>query len=213
MSRIRKIAVGAAVVVAAAGVAAAVALGKGAFDTTQSGHSRVAGPVHTVVVDGDAGSVHFTAAGRAPVEVTHTSSWLFSKPTVRQSLDDGILYLRSRCSGGLSCDTDFEVRAAAGTSVEVNEDASDVTVQGAPGDVTVKTDAGRIHVDLTRAPNRIHAETDAGTVHVVVPRGVYAVDTRTDAGSETVRGLVRSDGAARTIEARSDAGDVTVEAR
>jgi hypothetical protein len=213
MCRKRKIVVAVVTVVAAAGVGAAVALGKGAFDSTRTGHSRVVVPVHTVIVDGDAGSVHFTAAGRGPVEVSHKSSWLFSKPTVRQSVRGGVLYLRSRCSGGLSCDTDFHVRASAGTSVEVNEDASDVTVLGSPGDVAVKTDAGRIRVELKRAPRRIHAETDAGAVDVVVPRGAYAVDTRSDAGSETVRGLVESDRAARSIEARTDAGDVTVEAR
>jgi hypothetical protein len=214
MSRNRKIALALATAVAGAGVAAAVAVGKGAFDSTRTAHSRVAAPVRAVVVDGDAGSVHFTASGREAVEITHKSSWLFSKPTVRQSLRRGVLYLQSRCAGsGLSCRTDFDVQAPSGTSVEVNEDAAAVTVLGAPGDVAVKTDAGVIRIELTRAPRRIHAQTDAGAVHVVVPRGLYAVDTRTDAGSDTVRGLVRSDRAARSIEARTDAGDVTVEAR
>src|SRR5262249_9774775 len=211
--RLRRIAIALAAAAIAAGAAVAVAVAKGVFDTTRSGHSRVAEPVHRVVVDGDAGSVRFTAAGPAPVDVTHKSAWLFSEPRVWQRVEGGVLYLRSRCSGGLSCTTDFDVRAAAGTSVEVNENASDVTVLGAPGDVTVETDAGGVRVEVTRAPRRIHTQTDAGAVRVVVPRGVYAVDTSTDAGSETVRGVVRSDRAARPLEARTNAGGGTVDTR
>ena len=70
---------------ALAALAAAVAVGSGAFDTSQSGHSRVAGPVHAVIVDGNAGSVHVEARGEGAAQVTHKSKWLFTKPTVRQS--------------------------------------------------------------------------------------------------------------------------------
>jgi DUF4097 and DUF4098 domain-containing protein YvlB len=144
--------------------------------------------------------------------VTRTTSWLFSKPKVRQYVVGGVLHLESKCHG-LLCQTDYKVRLPEGVGVEVREDAGDVDVSGKPGDVSVQTDAGDVRIDLAGAPRRIEARTDAGNVRVTVPRGAYAVRTATDAGDELVRGLIRWDLAARSIDVSTDAGDATVEAR
>jgi hypothetical protein len=46
-----------------------------------------------------------------------------------------------------------------------------------------------------------------------VPRGEYAVKTHTDAGDVSVRGVVRYDRAAHSIDVSTNAGDITVETR
>jgi hypothetical protein len=101
----------------------------------------------------------------------------------------------------------------SGVSVQVQEDAAEVDVRGAPGDVLVETDIGDVRVRLSRAPARIRAHSDVGDIEVSVPPGTYAVDAATDFGRETIRGLRRYDGALKKISAKTNVGDVTVQAR
>jgi DUF4097 and DUF4098 domain-containing protein YvlB len=213
MSKHKKVTIAVAAAIGVAGAAAGVALGaKGVLWNKQTKHERIAVPVHRIVVDGNAGNVEVTTGG-SDVEVKRTTSWLFSKPTVRVYVSNGVLHLESHCGHGVLCATDFRVRAPTGVAVEVDTNAGDVTVKGAPGNVSAEVDAGNIDLDLARAPQRIDAESNAGDVHVAVPRGTYAVSTHTNAGDESVRGLVRYDLAAHTIRASTDAGDITVEGR
>ena len=143
--------------------------------------------------------------------MSRSTSWLFSKPTVREYVRDGVLHLESH--GHLLSMSDFHVRVPAGVAVEVSESAADVDVLGAPGSVTVDTSAGDVRVDVTRAPHRITVDTDAGDVHVGVPAGEYAVRVHAGAGDEDVHGIVRNDRAEKSIHVRTDAGDIEVERR
>jgi len=214
MSTTRKITIAVAAAVGVAGIAAGVAIGAvSVFGSKQTTRARISVPVQRIVVDGNAGDIELMASGRSGVEVTRTTSWLFSKPKVRQYVRAGVLHLESRCGHGFLCETDFHVRAPVGVAVEVSENAADVTVHGAPGNVSVDTNAGDVRVELERAPRQIDAETNAGDVRIVVPRGNYAVATHSNVGDETVRGLVRDDRAIRTIRASTNAGDVTVAGR
>ena len=57
----------------------------------------------------------------------------------------------------------------------------------------------------------IKAKSDVGDVRITVPRGTYAVDIHARIGDETVRVMIRSELAKRTIRARTNVGDITVE--
>jgi putative adhesin len=214
MSTTRKITIAVAACFGVAALAAGVAFGaKSVFGSKHTTHTRFAAPIHRIVVDGGAGDVKLTAGGRLDVSVKQTSSWLFSKPKLRQYVSGGVLHLESHCRHGFLCDTEYEVRAPAGVAIEVDLKAADVQVHGAPGDVSVDTNAGDVDVEITRAPRRIDVESNAGDIDVTVPRGTYAVTTSTDAGDESVRGIVRYDRAAHAIRATTNAGDVTVSGR
>ncbi len=204
-----------------AGIAVCVAVGglgmtigaRVAFGNDETTRDRVDLPIEKVVVDAGAGDVDVRAAIGSGVEVTQTSSWLFSKPAVTRTLDARVLRLESSCRHGVLCDTDLTIGVPAGMAVEVGAEAGDVAVHGAPGQLTIGTSSGDVTLDLERAPRRIEAETDAGDIRVSVPLGRYAVATHTVAGDELVRGLLRHPRAQRAITVRSDVGDVFVEGR
>lgn len=203
---------GAAAALAAASVGVAAGA-KHAFGSNDTQRTQVSRHVERIVVQGKVGTVELSAGGGAShVEVTRTTSWLFSKPRVRQYVLGGVLHLESACHGVL-CETDFTVRLPAGLAVDVREQAGDVEVTGSPGDVSVQTDAGDVHIDLAGAPRRIEARTVAGDVSVEVPSGAYAVTTQTGTGEERIAKIIRWDLAARSISVSTGAGDATVEGR
>jgi hypothetical protein len=43
-----------------------------------------------------------------------------------------------------------------------------------------------------------------------VPRGDYAIDTHTDSGDTNIDGIARNDHAPKSIQARTDSGNVTL---
>lgn len=79
--------------------------------------------------------------------------------------------------------------------------------------VDAQTDSGDVNVDTGGPLGRVVAQTDSGDVEVAVPGGEYAIDTDTDSGDVNVDGLSRNDRAPRTIDARTDSGDVKLRAR
>jgi hypothetical protein len=56
----------------------------------------------------------------------------------------------------------------------------------------------------------LDTDTDSGDV---VPRGEYAIATQTASGDVNLDGISRNERAARSIEARTDSGDVTLNGR
>jgi hypothetical protein len=113
--------------------------------------------------------------------------------------------------------------ADAGDIDVVTRDAVDIDAQTDSGDVVVttrrardiaaKTDSGDVVVAVSGSPRRILAATDSGDVRVVVPAGEYAISAQTDSGTLDVGGISRNDRAARSIETRTDSGDVTLDGR
>lgn len=76
--------------------------------------------------------------------------------------------------------------------------------------IDAQTDSGDVVVAADARPRRIRAVTDSGNVRIVVPAGRYATSPKTDSGNVTVDGISRNDRAPSAIEARTDAGDVTL---
>jgi DUF4097 and DUF4098 domain-containing protein YvlB len=98
-------------------------------------------------------------------------------------------------------------------AVDLRSENDDVTVDGAVRSVVARSENGNVTVRLGTPPDSVIATSENGDVTVVVPdvdEG-YRVEIDTDNGS-TETGVRTDPGAARTIEARSENGDVTVRA-
>jgi DUF4097 and DUF4098 domain-containing protein YvlB len=76
--------------------------------------------------------------------------------------------------------------------------------------VDAKTDSGNVAVDAAGTPSHVVALTDSGNVAVAVPRGEYAVQTHTDSGETSIDGITPDDRAPKSIEARTDSGNITL---
>jgi hypothetical protein len=76
--------------------------------------------------------------------------------------------------------------------------------------VDAKTDSGNVRVAAAGTAHRVVALTDSGNVKVAVPRGDYAVDTDTDSGDTNIDGISRNDHAPKSIEAKTDSGNITL---
>jgi DUF4097 and DUF4098 domain-containing protein YvlB len=118
--------------------------------------------------------------------------------------------IRGRSDSG---DVELEL-AGRQARVRAHSDSGDVhVVAAAAGAIDAKTDSGDVHVEAHGAPRRVVADTDSGRVDVQVPPGEYAVATETDGGDVDIdRALSRNDRADRSIEARTDSGDVALNA-
>lgn len=189
-------------------------------------------PVEQVVVNADAGDVRLVAARAQRVTLVSRRRWLWRKPHVHVRLTGSTLEVRAECPeiGVMDrCAADLELRLPFDTDVTVRGGSGDIRADGLAGHVQLRTDAGDVSgaelvpvsllaatkagsLDLAFAtsPVSVTATSDAGDVTVTVPAGEYRVDTMTRAGDVRVQGVLRNDRSFRRIEARTDAGDVTV---
>ncbi|HEX4344433.1 MAG TPA: DUF4097 family beta strand repeat-containing protein [Solirubrobacteraceae bacterium] len=214
----------------------------------------VAGTVRQIVVRDGSGNVRLVPSGRR-VSVRETRHYVFSKPTYRQRVKDGVLTIDSDCDGfAFECSADLRVTVPSGIDVVVAADSGDVHadriavrsahLQSGSGNVGVAltgrqrlvwayTDSGDVRVDAANAAaiegrtssgdvsidaaggglRRVVAVTNSGDVDVAVPGGDWALDTSTGSGHVDVHGIGRDDHAPRSIDAKTDSGDVTVRAR
>jgi hypothetical protein len=97
--------------------------------------------------------------------------------------------------------------------VWAHTDSGDIDAAAADAHaIDAQTDSGDVIVDAGRDARRVVARTDSGDVAVSVPAGQYAVDAQTDTGDVTIDGIMRNDGAPKSIQARTDSGDITLRA-
>jgi hypothetical protein len=186
-----------------------------AFSTTKTETTRVSEPVRAIALDVDTGDVELVR-GSGQVQVEETTEYLIDKPDVERSVENGVLTIRSECGDLflLACTTDFRIEVPAGVAVKVRTAVGNVTGTAlASSDVRVKTEVGDVDVDLTTAPNRFEATTNVGDVELGLPDAAYAVDTDTDVGEIDVHGVVQDDRAPRSVTAKTDVGDVTIQGR
>ena len=109
---------------------------------------------------------------------------------------------------------DVDVVTRDARAIDARTDSGDVVVTTRRTlDVEAQTDSGDVVVAASTRARRILGATDSGDVRIVVPRGEYAVCTTTDSGDVDVDAISRNDRAARSLEARTDSGDVTLNGR
>lgn len=154
------------------------------------------------------------------------------RPTgVSRSLVDGRLELRSSCPniGGTWCSVDWDLVVPVGTdvvlrsegdragvsgefgAVDLRSEDDGVLFDGAARSVVAVSEHGSVTVRMTEAPDSIRALSEHGNVSVAVPDidDGYRVDVASNHGRTDI-GVRTDPNAARTIEARSDHGNVTV---
>jgi hypothetical protein len=187
--------------------------------------------VDTLVIQSGEGSVRVRADDVAEVTASARISEGLRATGVNRSVDGGRLVLRSTCPniGGTWCSVDWDVVVPVGTdvilrsdgdraevtgefgAVDLHSEHDGVTFEGAARSVVVGSDHGSVRVRLTDAPDSVRAISDHGNVNVAVPdidEG-YRVVVSSDHGRTDI-GVRTDPNAARTIEARSDHGNVTV---
>jgi Toastrack DUF4097 len=191
-------------------------------------------PVSKVVVDSDVGDVHVLAADTDRITIRQTTHWLTYEPTPTRVVDGGVLRLDDGCGGWnfFRCEADYQITVPRDLALEVDVDSGDIEVEGVAGGLSLHTDSGDVRgreltgaqvkgtsdsgdvkLAFSTAPASVEANTDSGNVEVELPQAPYAVDVDTDSGDTDVEGIVQYDLASRTIEAKSDSGDVTVRGR
>jgi hypothetical protein len=208
-------------IIAGAGLALVVAVGflysvskdVGPFGAhhTRTETRVISEPVRSLVVETDAGDVEIVRGTRLVLRETTSYRGSGAAPHADHQLSDGELKVGSPSCH--DCSTSFRVELPAGIALRASSDAGDVTGQELDvPELRLRSDAGNLTAELVRAPSLIDAQSDAGNVSITVPPGRYAVKTDTDAGDEDVSGIINDPSAANRIDARTDAGDVTIRA-
>lgn len=89
-------------------------------------------------------------------------------------------------------------------------DAGDVSAENLTSpQANVYSSAGDVHLSFAAAPSLVDTETEAGDVSIEVPNGAYAVRSTTNQSSHV--NVTEDSGSARSIVARSQSGDVTID--
>jgi hypothetical protein len=187
--------------------------------------------VSAVVIESGVGTVNVRTDDVGVVTVRARISEGLRATGVTRVIEGDQLVLRSTCPnlGGTWCSVDWDVVVPIGTDlvvrseddradaagefgvVDIRSEHEGVTFDGAADSVVARSEHGSVSVRLGATPDSVRAVSEHGDVSVTVPdiddgyRVVVASNHgRTDVG-------VRSDpNAARSIEARSDHGNVAV---
>lgn len=181
------------------------------------------------------GDIEIVVGNPNEVFVTRTDWSAFGrKPEERRSILEGVLRIESQCASLVlgKCAADYRLTVPENVPVTVSAERGDIRLDAYRGSARVSTQGGSItagafcgpllhatakggDIDVSAAcsPARIEVRTDSGDVKVAVPQATYSIDADTNAGRLAVRGLALADAARFAIQALSDSGDVTVEAR
>jgi hypothetical protein len=236
--RIRLIAAGVGVVLAAGLVAAAaVAVDRARSRPVVSRQvDHAFDGVARVVLRIDEGSVRVTGASAgARATVGTRLRWnTVAEPHYEARLDGDALVVRAEgCEGRhfrSTCAADVELTVPADARLDLTVDAAGVEVAGVrgpvrigidSGDLTatglasptvdVAVDSGDVRLEFTAPPTDVRTRTDSSDVVILVPAGSgpYAVRTRTDSGTARVE-VSTTDNPSRRISASNDTGDIRV---
>lgn len=203
-------------------------------ETTIATYS-VRGAVNGITLDLGAADAEIIGGGDRPaVEVRRTDRYSFGRRALAQrSADGGMLAIRSRCPKSVLtvCSASYRLTVPDNIGVTVRTTSGNVRFTGYRGSAQIDTDAGSIAVggfcgfalraraqsgDVTAGAScplqRLELRSRTGDVRATVPPGRYQVDADTDVGQRVVRGITQAEDAPLQIQARSSAGDVTVEA-
>ena len=189
--------------------------------------------VATLVIRSDDGKVTVRADDVGQVTATARVSEGLRATGVSRSLDGDQLTLNSTCPniGGTWCSVDWDVVVPVGTDVILRSDGDRAAVSGEFGTVDLRSEDagvrfdgfarsvvaesehGSVSVRLAEAPDSVRAFSEHENVDVAVPDidGGYRVEVSSNQGRTDV-GVRTDPSAERSIEARSDHGNVTVAA-
>ena len=183
-----------------------------------------------LIVSGD-GTVQVRTADVGEITATAGISEGLRATGLNRSVDGDVLVLRSSCPnlGGTWCSVDWDVVVPVGTdltvradddraaavgefgAVDIRSEHDGVTFDGDARSVVARSEHGNVAVRLTAPTDSVRAISENGNVNVVVPdldEG-YRVEVSSALGNTAI-GVRTDPNAARTIEARSEDGNVMV---
>jgi DUF4097 and DUF4098 domain-containing protein YvlB len=108
---------------------------------------------------------------------------------------------------------DISASGLSGTALVLSDSSGDISGTRLAGtDVTGSASSGDITLAFTKVPRRVDVTDSLGDITLVLPAGpvYYEVNAQTSAGSMSV-GVKRSVSSPYVINARSGAGDITIE--
>lgn len=182
---------------------------------------------------GRAGAVSVVAAD-GPISVTEKLQYTDTKPTTSHNVAGDVLSLRSEgCPNqrpvNSRCEVDWEIRAPAGTNLDLDNRAGGITVTGMSGTLVAKTNAGGVdghdliskivtaqsraggvELEFREPPNQVDTSTNAGGIEIQLPSGTsYAIQADTNTGDPEIE--VRQDQSSpHKIKANNNAGGVEI---
>lgn len=191
---------------------------------------EVTGPVTTLVINAQAGSVA-VEAGEGPITVTETYRFTRDQPRTSHELEGTTLRLEDAGCAEFDprCHVEFNVRAPAATAVDVRTRAGAIRIAGLDGDIELTNEAGTVEaaglaskrvssstrtgsitLSFSKPPNDVKASAAFGSVEVMVPTSTaYAVEVSTKLGGSEI--LVPRDAASpHKISLRTELGGLRV---
>lgn len=208
------------VVIALATVAVASVLVR----TTERDSQTLRGRIDSAVLRVP-GELTITSGPARRAHVERRSDYGFSKPEVRQTLEDGVLTVSVRCEGPtvicdnrvdveLPPDVDVDVRANHAVivdvtgSVRVENDGGAVELEGVAGPVDVRVGGGSVTgTDL--ASDDVRANAGAGAIELSFRRPPATVDASAGAGHIQIEVPRREEG--YRVDASAGAGGTQVD--
>jgi Toastrack DUF4097 len=118
--------------------------------------------VTTLVVTNQAGDVSVTGGSSDAISVTEHISFRGTAPTTTHRTAAGTLSLHSGCPAAETCTVDYTVTAPRTTTVQVSDEAGNITLASLGGPVTVHVNAGRISLSALAGP--VKATSSAGSI-------------------------------------------------
>jgi hypothetical protein len=177
-----------------------------AFAHTTVRTHTISAQVRAIVVTSGSGDVDVVDGG-GQVAVRETQHYLLTDPSYDQSLEHGVLTIKTGCDSiGFTCHTDLRLAVPAGVKVTVDAGSGDVDAHGtALGAPHLHSDSGDISVDVGGRMALVWAQTDSGDVDVDAA-AASAIDAQSDSGDVKID----AGGPPRRIVGHSDSGSVKI---
>ena len=178
------------------------------------------------------GNVVVHGGGLDEVKVRRTDHFAYyHSPDEVRTQEDGVLRITSSCANLLvgSCFSDYDVTVSDNVPVIVRAPHGDIRLasyrgtaelEARDGDISVTSFCGfvlqatarngDIDVGAGCSADRLELRTDTGDVVARVPEGRYRVDAATSSGRTSIRGVTAAEDSPWSIQALSNAGDVSV---
>lgn len=215
------------VLIAVVGVAGLLAAGLAEFPAKDRATFREAGPIRSVEVAVDVGTVAVAVGHDDGATVARTRRYLRGRPTTSERLVDGVLTVSSDCGRPvrLGCGVDYRISVPASAAVRIRTGRASVSVAGIAAMVDVTAGAGDVRLRGTHGPVRVttsagsvdgadlvadflDASTGVGAIRLSMAEPPGRVGLRTGAGGIDLALPVVPDG--YRVDAKAGAGKVDI---
>lgn len=200
---------------------------------TEQNSYTISDKIAQLRLESRAGTVSVVAAD-GPISVTEKLQYTDSKPTTSHDVAGDVLSLRSEgCPNqrpvNSRCEVDWEIRAPAGTNLDLDNKAGGITVTGMSGTVLAKTNAGGVdghrliskivtaqsqaggvELEFREPPNQVDTSSNAGGIEIQLPSGSsYAIQADTNTGDPEIE-VQQDQNSPHKIKAKNQAGGVEI---